>query len=173
MVTYSVVNQTPSRFLFFQKRYQTGPGHEQEANVDCPTQESCALRAYRHLVSAWALQLTQQEIMQPPWTWGITLYYWVSCPWEANECSIHKKQQTPPCQHGEALPRSTVLVTWSVSYSPGRHYPKSGRDTPEWTQHLFQALAALLGKCFLAETVNIDQWLTHVHNNRGAMWVAG
>lgn len=36
MVTYSIVNQTPSRLLFFQKRYQTGPGHEQEANVPLP-----------------------------------------------------------------------------------------------------------------------------------------
>lgn len=131
MVTYSIVNQTSSRFLFFQKRYQTGPGHEQEANVECPTQESYALRTYRHLVSAWALQLTQQEIMQPPWTWGITLSYWVSCPREANACSIHKRQQTTPLPAWGSSTQVycfshlvSVLLTWKPLSKVWERYPR-------------------------------------------------
>lgn len=117
----------------------------------------CPESVQRGLISAWLLQLIKQDTKQHPWTRGKYALLPVSCHWSGKQISaLSTRDNTSSLARGCWAGRQSEchavrihVVTFPCKFSPGLFYsprwhcPKSRRDAPEWTQHLFRAMASL------------------------------
>ena len=111
--------------------------------------------------------------MQHPWTTAnyTLLLSQLSPIWKASECSIHIDHRASLAIGGSS-PRVYCVshlvnapLAWKALAKVWETHPRvNSRSLPS---HDY----SFLNKCFLAETVNISPWWTHVHN-REAMWAA-
>lgn len=173
LVTYLISNQVPSGSFLFQKRNQIGPGHEQEESWAPPHRSPMPWEC----METWSLPGLQPKTRRQsisPGPGGNMLTYWLSSHRSGKQMSALSARDNTPClasleklfQGHCSIHLASVLLTQKA---PSKVWERSpGMNSTSLPSHS----DSYLYKCFLAETVNTNQWLTGVHNNREAMWVA-